>query len=674
MVDPGEHDGAEGRYPHVFRPIQVGTFTLDHRLVVPPHGGGNGGLMDTDDGFEQHAALWVAKLAGGMRWLGGGPNFVRNPLPPGFEPTGVGSHGPGFFRDPRYPDRIGELAARVHAGGGLLSVQMVLQGGMPIAPSNTLSSYADHRIPHALDLDELQWLVREYGESAAIAIDAGVDAIEIHANHDDVVQWFLSPRTNRRDDGYGGSFEQRRRFLCEIVEAIRALAPRPITLGLRLCLDEMIAGGFGVDECTAVVAAFTAEATVDYFSLDVGNSWGDPSYIPIAWYDDHQWAPLCGQVKGATHLPIVYAGRVLDVAQAEAVLAAGHADIVAMARATMADPEIVAKTRAGAEDRVRPCIALNECIHRKLVEGLGYACGVNPRFAREAEPEPPAAAASRSVLVVGGGPAGTELAALCAERGHRVELWERNSHLGGALAVAALARANRRYQDWIDYQARRLDAAGVHVRLGQEATVDDVLAAQADVVAVAAGAIPRRPDVPGIDLPHVVTIPDALEGTVALGPSVIVVAEDDGPAPLSVADHLAGLGHQVTLIYQTAGLAPLVGKYSSGAMFARLINGGVTLVPFARVAGVEPGAVHLASTYGDRRWSIEGVDHVVLACGAVPADGLFRALKHNHPDVHLLGDAYAPRRVVFATRQAWALAAVIDQRAAVEPVGTEDRA
>src|SRR5262245_439077 len=338
-------------------------------MVVPPHGGGNGNLMGTDADFEQHCALWLAKLDGGMQWIGGGPNFVRNPLPPGFEPTGVGAHGPGFFRHPRYHDRIGELASRVHARHGYLSVQMVLQGGMPIAPSSTLSSYADHRVPHALDHDEVEWLVREYGESAAIAIDAGVDAIEIHANHDDLVQWFLSPLTNRRDDEYGGSFEGRRRFLREIVEAVRSHAPRPCTLGLRLCMDELIDGGFGVDECAAVMSAFTAEGTVDYFSLDVGSNWGDPSYIPLGWYEDHQWAPLCGQAKSATDLPVVYAGRVVDVAQADAVIAAGQADVVAMARATMADAEIVAKSRAGRAEQVRPCIGLNECIHRRLVDG-----------------------------------------------------------------------------------------------------------------------------------------------------------------------------------------------------------------------------------------------------------------------------------------------------------------
>jgi len=653
-------------FPHAFAPIQVGTLSLDHRMVVPPHGGGNGNLMGTEADFEQHCALWLAKLAGGMQWLGGGPHFVRNPLPPGFEPTGVGAHGPGFFRQPRYVERIGELARRVHDGGGYLSVQMVLQGGMPIAPSITLSSYADHRIPHALDLDEVGWMIREYGESAAIALDAGVDAIEIHANHDDLVQWFLSPLTNHRDDGYGGSFEGRRRFLREVVEAIRADAPGPFTMGLRLCMDERVEGGFDVDECAAVVAAFTAEGTVDYFSLDVGSNWGDPSYIPIGWYDDHEWSPLCGQVRTATDRPVVYAGRVLDVAQAEEVIAAGHADLVAMARATMADPEIVAKSRAGATDRVRPCIGLNDCIHRKLVDGLVYACGVNPRFARELEPPPAPAIGRRSVLVVGGGPAGTELAALCAERGHRVQLWERDDELGGAFALAARARANRRYRAWLDHQARRLGWAGVEVTLGREATAEDALVAGVDVIAVATGSTPRRPDVPGVELPHVLTIADALASGAELGDHIVLVAEDDGPAPLSVADHLAGLGHRVTLVFRTAGPSPLVGKYSLGGMLARLIDGGVEMVPLARAVGIEAGAVHLASSFGSRRWTIDGVDRVVLACGSVPADGLYRALAPHHPEVHRLGDAYAPRRVVFATRQAWSLAAVID--AATGPV------
>jgi 2,4-dienoyl-CoA reductase-like NADH-dependent reductase (Old Yellow Enzyme family)/thioredoxin reductase len=652
---------------HVFAPINVGTLTLTQRVVVPPHGGGNGNLMGTPDEFEQHCALWLAKVRGGMQWVGGGPNFVANRLPPGFEPTGVGSHGPGFFRMANYAPRIGEFATRIHDGGGLLSVQMVLQGGMPMAPSNTLSGYTDHRVPHRLDLDEVAWLINEYAESAALAIDAGVDAIELHANHDDVIQWFLSPLTNHRTDHYGGTFENRRRFLRDITEAIRARASRPFTFGLRLCMDECIDGGFGVDECAAVVSEFTREHTVDYFSLDVGNNWGAPSYIQMNWHDDAQWAALCGEVKQATHLPVIYAGRVLDLETAEQVLANGHADIVAMARATMADPELVNKARSGRDDTVRPCIGLNECIHRKVVEGLVYACGVNPTFAREHQlslmPDVSTPAHQR-VVVVGGGPAGMELAALCAERGHEVELWDQSTTLGGALSVAARARGNVRYQRWIDYQSARLDRLGVTLQLGRTAGANEVLFLGSDVIAVATGATSRRPHCPGTQLPHVFTIPEALSGAMSLGPRVAVIVEDDGPAPLTVADHLAGLGHRVTFISQSPGPAPLVGKYSLGSMLARVIDDGVEFVSMARVTAIHADRLELASTFGSRQWTLDGFDSVVLACGSIPNDGLYAQLKHRHPNVHLLGDAYAPRRVVFATRQAWALADVIDHMGA----------
>ncbi|MDP9463411.1 MAG: NADH:flavin oxidoreductase, partial [Actinomycetota bacterium] len=331
--------------PLAFRPIHVGTMELDHRLVVPPHSGGGGRLLESDEMFERHCSYWIARVKGGVQWVGGGPTFVRNPLIPGFEPTGVGSNGPGLFRHPKFVERMGEYMNRLHAVGGFGTVQFVLQGGMPIAPSPTLSGYADHRIPHPLDTDEIAWLIREYGESAALAAQAGADAIELHSNHDDVLQWFLSPLTNQRSDGYGGNAENRRRLVREIVEAIRGKVGRPITLGLRLCLDEMIEGGYDIADCQQLLAAFTADGTVDYFSLDVGGNWGAVSYIPPGVYGEAEWAGLCGQAKQATHLPVVYVGRVFDIATAQRVLADGNADLVGFARATIADPEIVEKTR-----------------------------------------------------------------------------------------------------------------------------------------------------------------------------------------------------------------------------------------------------------------------------------------------------------------------------------------
>ncbi len=645
-------------FPALFTPITVGTLDLEHRMVVPPHGGGGGNLMGSEHEFEQHCALWLAKAHGGMQWLGGGPNFVKNPIPVGFEPTGVGAHGPGFFRHPLYPQRIAEFARRLHDAGAYVSVQMVQQGGMPSAPSSTFSSYADHRIPHALDGDEVAWLIREYGESAALALDNGIDAIEIHANHDDVVQWFLSPLTNQRSDGYGGSFDNRRRLLREIVETIRLLAPKPFTFGLRLCLDELIDGGYALDECLRFVEAFSADGGIDYFSFDVGNNWGAPSYVQLGWHDDAEWAELCGQAKQATNLPVVYAGRVTSAEVAEQIVAAGQADVVAFARATMADQNLVIKTRGDDAVPLRPCIGLNECINRKQVEGLSYACGVNPTWAREAELAnmPSRTSTPRSILVIGAGPAGSELAALCAEQGHSVRLWDRNDRVGGMLATAARVRANHSYHRWLEWQTERLLRVGVDVELNRVATVDDILSAGADHVAIATGATARRPAISGASQANVYTIVGALDAGTALGRRVAIIAEDDGPAPLSVADHLAGLGIEVTLIFQTAGPAPLVGKYSIGSMLARLIDGGVQLVAMSRVVAIEGGGLTLRSTYGTRQSVLDGFDSVVLATGGLPNDSLWRETKLRHPSVHLLGDAFAPRRMVFATRQAFELA------------------
>lgn len=653
-------EGAAARYPLAFSPVTVGTMELDRRLVVSSHSGGGGSLLGSEALFEKHCAYWVARITGGVRWVGGGPTFVRNPLIPGFEPTGVGSNGPGLFREPNFVERLGRFMSRLHSAGGFGSVQFVQQGGMPSAPSSTLSGYVDHRVPHALDRDEIAWLVREYGESAALAAAGDADALELHANHDDVLQWFLSPRTNRRTDGYGGTFENRRRLLREVVESMRRRVDRPITIGLRLCLDEMIDGGQTIDDCRALLAAFTTDGTVDYFSLDVGDNWGRVSYIQPAFYAEAEWAPLAGRARSATDLPVVYVGRVTSVTTAERILQDGHADLVGFARAAIADPELVIKSGAGLDADIRPCIGLQECIDRRVVEGLPFACGANPHAGREDEGLPPPASAPRSVLVIGGGPAGTEFAGQMAERGHRVQLWEREPELGGQLAMAARLPLNRTYRSWIDWQARRLERAGVDVRLEFDATADDVLGAGADVIAVATGAVPRTVDVPGIALPFVVSASDAIMPGERLGRRVVVIVEDDRLAPLAIADHLAAAGHEVTLIHQTLAPAPLVGKYTIGAVVARLDAAGVTMVPATRLVAVEPGMLTLANCFSGRHWTIDDADSVVLACGAIPRDDLFHAVRSRHPAVHLLGDAFAPRRMVFATRQAYELARTFD--------------
>ncbi len=645
------------------QPFAVGPLKLDHRLVVSPHSGGGGLLLGEQAQFVQHCAYWVDRVGGGIQWVGGGPVYVGSPLIPGFDPTGVGAHGPGHFRHPRFSERMSEFMARIHAAGGLASVQMVLQGGSAVAPSPSLSGYNDHRIPHPLSLAEIDWYLEEYAASAALAAEAGADAIELHSNHDDLLQWFLSPRTNTRDDGYGGDFEGRRRFVREIVESIRARVGPSVALGLRLNMDERIPGGYGSDDCGHLLEAFTSEGLVDYFSLDIGDNWGQVTYVPSGVFDEAQWAPLCGQLKARTRLPVVYVGRVTSVAAAERLLTEGHADLVGFARATIADPELVAKTRTGRTNEIRPCLGFNECLDRRVVEVLPFACAANTRAGRESLPAP-TPAGPFSALVVGGGPAGTELASLLAEQGHAVELWEREGRIGGQIALAARLRANRAFGAWIDWQEGRLDRAGVKVILGRDATAGEVAGYDADVVAIATGARPRLPDVGGLDRPIVFGLAAAIVAAGSLGRHVLVVAEDDRAVPLALADHLAGAGHEVTVIHQSLAPSPLVGKYTIGALLARLDSEGARLVAATRLVAVEDRAVRLANTYSGREWLMEDVDAVVLATGSVPLDELFVTVRQLRTGVHVLGDAYAPRRMAFATKQAYELAAIL---AAVPP-------
>ena len=640
------------------QPITVGTMQIPNRLFVPTHGGGAGSITADDSRFDDLVNYWMARVDDGFAWIGGPTGHVKHVHIPGFEATGVGALGkePGIFRHAKFQERMGVFADRVHAKGAYLGIQLVQQGGMPSAPSPTFSGYLDHRGVHVPNHDEIEWIISEYIESAGIAADAGVDSLEIHANHDDMVEWFLSPLTNHRSDEFGGSYDNRLRFLRTIVDGIRARVGRPITLGLRLAMDQYMDGGYGIDECMRFMQTFEADGTIDFFNLDVGGNWGPVTYIQHGMYPEGHWAQMCGEAKKATRLPVLYVGRVVHAETAEKIIADGNADMVGMVRALIADSSWLTKNLAGQAQDVRPCISLNDCIHRYTLEGLGFGCGTNPRAGRESKPAIGAASTPVRLLVVGGGPAGMELAATAAERGHDVELWEATPKLGGRFGIAAKLRANAPYQDWIDWSARRLTQLEIPVYLGRRADVRSILDADADVVAFATGARGRRPGIPGEFLPHVSGADAVVTGIARpLGRRVVVLAEDDGPAPLSVADHLASLGHDVTLTFRTPGPSPLVGKYSIGAMLASLDNAGVTIVQNARAVQILADRVDFAHSYSGRSFSVE-TDSVVLVTGGIGNDALYRALKPHHPRVHLLGDAFAPRRMTFATKQAFELA------------------
>jgi NADPH-dependent 2,4-dienoyl-CoA reductase/sulfur reductase-like enzyme len=358
---------------------------------------------------------------------------------------------------------------------------------------------------------------------------------------------------------------------------------------------------------------------------------------------------------------VAYAGRVTTPELAEAIIARGDAAVVGLARAVIADPEWVKKAEQGRSLEIRPCTGCNDCISASLAEKLNLSCSVNPHVGTEVkESWPVPARTSRDVLIIGGGPAGMEAAALAAERGHRVEIWEKSDQLGGQLRTATHAPTYDGYADYLAWQERRLDRVGVSVCLGKAATAHEVIEARADVVVIATGANPRYPDVEGVDRANVQDMRDVLNGSVTPGKRVLVIAQDDHMPPLAVADFLASAGHEVTVVYATNGPAPLLSRYTIGGILARLDNAGVRLRYTEIVTAIDDAGVHVRHAYSGRAEIIEGIDSVVLACGGVPEASLYEELIDKHPRVHLIGDAFAPRRLLFATKQAYALASLLD--------------
>jgi len=306
----------------------------------------------------------------------------------------------------------------------------------------------------------------------------------------------------------------------------------------------------------------------------------------------------------------------------------------------------------GQADRIRPCIAGNDCINRRYVDGLPFGCAVNPLAGKEIDGPFPKALYPRSLAVVGGGPAGMELAALAAESGHQVTLWESASDLGGQLRIATRAPHYDRMARYLDWQQARLERLGVTLHLRSRAQARDLLAA--DIVAVATGANARRPRVPGAEL--AMEGRDILTGSATPGPRVLLIAEEDHLQPLALADFLSSRGHQVVMVYATNAPAILLGRYANGGPLGRLDAQGVRIRTAEKVVAIHPDGVELMQIYSQRREVLGGFDTVALACGGRSDSTLHAALSPVRPQVHLLGDAYAPRRMVFATRQAHALA------------------
>jgi len=551
--------------PELFQPMQLGPMTVSNRMAMAGMSAG----IKTDSNGEidpQMIAYLVERARGepGMITIG-----ASRVIPVNYRLL----HGIDLFRDDPIPS-LKRMTAAVHAFDTRIGIQLWDGGGTEgtnleglISPSglssNVRTAMGDSTSRQsgspnrAMTLDDIAAAVQHFAAGAVRAAEGGFDFVEIHAGHGYLISNFLTPLFNRRTDQYGGSFENRTRFLLEIVAAVRAAVGSTIAVGLKYNGSDFLGEqGWTIDD-SCRLAPLAAAAGADFITVTAGLVGTPQLTIPPMYEPQGCYTDLAATVRAHATVPIGTIGRIKSPEMARDLIAAGKADFVCFGRGAIADPDIFGKTRRGALKDIRPCLAdcrgcIDEHLHRH-VGGGDACCVVNPRMSRELEcvdVEGSAKDRALNVAVVGGGLAGMEAARMCAFLGHKVTLLERRQQLGGQMLLAREIPGRRELGDILPWYERQLDNLGVDVRLGTTADEAALRALAPDVVFIAAGSLPSVAQnqiemVLEADGTDILLLDDLIENQLPAGQSVLVVGGDQNG--MVVADYLAQKGAQVTV-------------------------------------------------------------------------------------------------------------------------------
>ncbi len=555
-----------------------------------------------------------------------------------------------------------EAARTAHAHGVRIGIQLYhagrqtsarVTGEQPVAPSEIPCPLLQE-LPRMLDRAQIHSLVRAFADGARRAKAAGLDFVEIHAAHGYLITQFLSPFSNRRTDQYGGSTENRRRFLGEIIAAVRKEVGAGFPISVRISADEMVPGGLEPGD-SVDLAVWLEEQGVDAVHVSAGNyaSYFRGRMIPPMAVEEAPLVKYASLIKQAVKIPVIAVGKLPTPALAESVLAHGQADFIALGRELLADPDWPNKARQGLDGHIHRCIACNQGCISRLFDQRDVWCTVNPECGREREfRSVTQLRAKRKFLVAGGGPAGMMAARYAARAGFQVILCEAGDSLGGQLPAAAAAPHRPGWAELLQDLKHEMARLGVEVRLGTRVDKKLVQKEQPYAVVVATGAEPVRPNIPGIRDIRVVTARDLLEGRAKAFGSVLVVG--GGCAGAQTAEFAAEQGHTVTLVEAEGDIAADAPLDDRTLLLGRLKAAGVRIMTHTRLLSIELDAVNL-QTGGD----VFGlsVETVVLCLGSRSVGHLEADLKGMVPHLFVVGDAVRPRKVTEATLEG-ALAAV----------------
>lgn len=634
-------------FPNMFSPINIGTVTVPNRFVVPPMGNN---FANTDGSMsERSAAYYEARAKGGFGLITIESTVV-------YKEAKGGPRKPCLFSDEVVPS-FKRVADACHAYGAKVSIQLQHAGpegnskltGYPLKAASAIAPSAGREIPEAMPTEEVYRLIECYGDAARRAQLAGIDMVEVHCAHGYLVSTFISARTNKRTDEFGGCFENRMRLPRLIIENIRKKTGGNMPILCRINARDESDGGVDVHDAAAIAAYLEQVCGVD--AIHVTRS--------IHIHDEFMWAPnithggfnaeLGAEIKRAVSVPVILVGRFTEPQYAELLVKQGRADLIAFGRQSIADPELPNKARNGQLEKLTPCIAcLLGCVPNML-QGRPITCAMNPCAGREAELKP--AEVRKNVVVIGGGPGGMYAARLCALRGHSVTLLEKDAELGGHFLVASYPPGKGEISGAIRSFIVNCREAGVDIRTGTEATPELVASLKPDAIIIATGSVPLRLPIPGLDSCGCSTAEDVLTGKADTGKRVLVVG--GGMVGCECVEFLTEREHIVDMVEMKPVIGEDIVPEARKYIMANLEKHKVTQRVNARVKQFYADGVDFTDTVTGEDAAMRGYDSVVLAMGYRSNNTLEEQLKDLAPQVIVIGEArQAPGNSMEATGDA----------------------
>lgn len=626
--------------PKVLQPVRIGGVLLKNRIVSAPttmHSMSNGELYPSEDAisyFESRARAGV-----GMVTVAG--------LKVGKDVADDGQNTAWDVNQPNHRNKLMELVERVHFYGAKISMELIgiFPEGYTVSDGCSIMGWATG---HEITREAMETFKEEWAQAAADLVDCGFDAILIHAGHSVPLAQFLSPLTNKRTDEYGGSTENRCRYLIEILDAIRARVGKKLLIEVRISGTEFEEGGIDLEEGIRI-----GELIQDHLDiLQVSAGMHNPKWM--TWVHPCGFRPPMPNVfvaeafkkTGKFHVPIVTLGAIDSLESAEKIIEEGKADLVTMARSLIADPELIRKGMKGKTEDVTPCIKCMRC-HDSTVYGHHFQCAVNPTAGLEASlkklvQEP---GECKKVAVIGGGPAGMKAACVASDRGHQVTLFEQSNRLGGMLHYAGYFSFKYPVKDYMNWLIRQVNKRPIEVKLGQKAVPETVQGY--DAVLVAIGAEPLILPVPGVEQAKVAI--ETLGHEEALGDSVILIG--GGQVGCETALHYASLGKKVTVVEMQSELAPDASTTGRNELMTEIEKEK----NFIALTGAKCVSVTATSVTYEKDGKQETVtaDSVVLSAGMKPKTQEADSFIGTALDFAEIGDCVRARTVEYATKEAY---------------------